>query len=485
MLQKDIEDLLRKKDTSSAINKLLLLSDLLANNAQYGESYDGYWRALLLAEQSGDKAAQALVYHGLGWLYSLYKREEKAIEYFNLSLAINKQLVKKYNLSTQPLVQDYYALVTLYRKERDIAKARQYLDSCRIFRKMAPAGPSQSPYFSAEEGYLLLLEGKYEAALVRLNNARQFFESLDQHAYLGILYQFFGDYYKTVKQFDSSINFYKNALSIIDKSKMHVDLQPDIYESLSEVYFLKGDHRMAYDMLQEAKKVTEQQFGSRSAKNKELLEIKDDYRIAKEKQKLEQLDNERKISNLKASIFAVSLVFVFILGIVLFRHLRTRHRVEKALMQKKQELEMNKSKEILEIKNKELTTSTLRIIEKDELLSELKDKLNDQKRNPNADEINKLVKSIDTNSYNNWEEFEARFASVNESFYYALAEQFPHLTHTDKKICALIKLNFSSKDMARLLGISIESVHTTRYRLRKKLNLSRETNLYDFIQSIG
>ena len=55
------------------------------------------------------------------------------------------------------------------------------------------------------------------------------------------------------------------------------------------------------------------------------------------------------------------------------------------------------------------------------------------------------------------------------------------LKQTDLKICALVKLNFPSKDMAKLLGISVESVHTSRHRLRKKLGLERNDNLEEFI----
>ncbi|MEM6700327.1 MAG: sigma factor-like helix-turn-helix DNA-binding protein, partial [Bacteroidota bacterium] len=84
----------------------------------------------------------------------------------------------------------------------------------------------------------------------------------------------------------------------------------------------------------------------------------------------------------------------------------------------------------------------------------------------------------------NWKVFEARFVDVNKDFYKRLKKQFPNLTQNDQKLCALVKLDFSSKDIASLLGISVESVHTTRYRLRKKLKLSRDINLKEFIAGI-
>ncbi|MGD1893539.1 MAG: helix-turn-helix transcriptional regulator [Cyclobacteriaceae bacterium] len=118
------------------------------------------------------------------------------------------------------------------------------------------------------------------------------------------------------------------------------------------------------------------------------------------------------------------------------------------------------------------------------MLAEVKGELLKQKQEPNPRDISKLVSNINVSNSQNWEEFELRFLSVNEGFYGRLQESFPGLSQHDHKICALIKLNFSSKDMARLLGISVESVHTTRYRLRKKLGLDRKINLEDFIAKI-
>ena len=95
-----------------------------------------------------------------------------------------------------------------------------------------------------------------------------------------------------------------------------------------------------------------------------------------------------------------------------------------------------------------------------------------------------MLKTIQGSSASNWKEFEARFTAVNQSFYKNLKEKYPDLGQTDLKICALVKLNFSSKDMSSLLGISFESVHTSRYRLRKKFKLDRNENLADFIASL-
>ena len=95
-----------------------------------------------------------------------------------------------------------------------------------------------------------------------------------------------------------------------------------------------------------------------------------------------------------------------------------------------------------------------------------------------------ISNSITISNVRSWQEFRLRFASVNNKFYKKLTTQCPNLSQRDQKICALIKLNLTSKKMAGLLGISVESVHTIRYRLKKKLNLDKDTSLEDFIASI-
>ncbi|MCK0189955.1 hypothetical protein [Arenibacter sp. F20364] len=95
-----------------------------------------------------------------------------------------------------------------------------------------------------------------------------------------------------------------------------------------------------------------------------------------------------------------------------------------------------------------------------------------------------LLKSIEKRSVNLWDDFNNRFLSQNEGFYQRLLEKVPDLSSADLKICALIKLNFSGKEMAYLLGISLGSVHVARHRLRKKMDIRREINLSTYINSI-
>ena len=81
------------------------------------------------------------------------------------------------------------------------------------------------------------------------------------------------------------------------------------------------------------------------------------------------------------------------------------------------------------------------------------------------------------------QKFEKEFDNIHQNFIKRLSETYKGLTVNDKKLCAYLKMNLVSKDIAPLMNISVRGVEIGRYRLRKKLNLDRHTNLTDFLQN--
>ncbi len=143
---------------------------------------------------------------------------------------------------------------------------------------------------------------------------------------------------------------------------------------------------------------------------------------------------------------------------------------------------------ILEGKKRELVSSALRLINISEINNNLISELG--KLQEHVDEeckgiIAGIVKQNSiTAAEGVWQDFESRFENVYESFYNSLNEKFPDLTPGEKKLCALLRLNISSKDIAAITLQNPQSVDMARYRLRKKLNLSPEDNLVDFLLKV-
>lgn len=477
-------------DTLKVIRIMVNLADLHAQIADYSASYDQYWDALIIAEKYGNEEAKAAVYSGLGWLYSFYQRKEISVRYFNQSLNIKRKNQNNSPTINQQILSDYYALATLYRKYGDLKLANQYLDSCARMLKGSLDSETNRAFLKAERGYVLYKANKIDQSLQELNESRQYFESYDS-SYLIIMYPFLGDIYKSKKMTSVSEDFYTKTIAISEIYKSHLDLIPDVYRKLSELYYEQGNYKLAHEYMLEFNKLNEIQFGSRSVSNQGLLEIKDDFRLEMERQneliqqqELANLEQITKNKNLQLWILLLSMASIIFIGLLIYRNLRNRHKAEKILLEQQKEMEAQKNLEVIEAKNKELTASAIHVIEKEELLAETKNELLKQKDNPDPNQIHRVIKRINLSTNQSWKEFELRFLQVNKEFYRKLREVHANLSQNDHKICALIKLNFSSKDMSTLLGISIESVHTTRYRLRKKMGLDRNVNLEDYIANL-
>ncbi len=214
-----------------------------------------------------------------------------------------------------------------------------------------------------------------------------------------------------------------------------------------------------------------------------------------------------------AFVFYYIIGFLFLIALVMFVNYRSKQGAQKMKELKEKEIEtqkmifdeerMAKKREIKELKNQqlqyelrhksqELASSTMNLIRKNEILLEIIDMLNktaeDIKKNTELGTIlsrlNKVERNIRENiqSDDNWKKFEENFDLVYENYLKRLGEAYPDLNVTDKKICAYIKMDLSSKDMAPLLNMTVRSIETNRYRIRQKLLLERENNLSDFLQ---
>ncbi len=478
-----------KTDTLKAIRSLRALASIYGHNANYKASYDQLWQALLLADEAQLRSRQATLYIEIGRYYSFYKRKEKAMGYFEKSLNINRELIAEGLLQEAKLVQNFYAICATLRELDEPALAQIYLDSCKLYYEPG-LSPINLAFLKFEEAFLLRKERKYEAALALYEQALPWIQERNP-GYQVLLYSYMGDTYKGIGDHSASEAHYQKALQISAQYGSHIDFTPLVHEKLSDLYYEEGDFLAAFQKLKTAKELDERFFDSRSENNLPLLEIQDAFRKEKDyqkellqKQRLEKLEHEDKVWFLQKVILLVSIVFLLVIGVIYFNYVRSKHRAEKKLIKEKQAMELQKANEIVEVKNRELAASALKLIEKEELLATLKNKLSQSGAEVTPKAIKDIVRSISISNAQNWKEFETRFIAVNKDFYHRLLARFPRLTQGDQKLCALIKLNFSSKDMSKLMGISVESVHTTRYRLRKKMNLARDTNLTEFIANI-
>ncbi|MDG1803807.1 hypothetical protein [Flavicella sp.] len=485
---KSIELSLEKNDTIRAVEGLIEVGDIYSHHVNYSKAYDSFWRGLLL-EDGKVTTRVGRIYKGLGWLYSFFERDDEALKYLNMSLDLNKEMFRSNIILTEVyMLSDYFALTSFHRVRGEYETAQKYLDSS-ITAKNNILLNSKNFYLEAESGYLKCMRGDKAKGLDELESAEDYFKENDP-SYLVLIYYMYGDAYRKSGNREKAEMYYLKSLEVSKKYRSHSNYKIKDFKALKELQLLKKDYEKAFYYLEKEKELNDEVFGIKNKNNLPLFDIKDKFRLTKERledqeneQRLKVLEHEEDIWHLKTIFLIFSIVGILVFTFFFIRNLRQKHRAEKQVIRERQDAETKRQEEILEMKNKELTSSALRLIEKEEFLNSLNSKLSQQKDTVDVKTISRMVKTIQGSSSSNWKEFEARFTSINQSFYENLKEKHPKLKSADLKICALIRLNFSSKEMAPLLGISVESIHTSRYRLRKKLGLERTENLSEYINS--
>jgi ligand-binding sensor domain-containing protein/DNA-binding CsgD family transcriptional regulator len=145
----------------------------------------------------------------------------------------------------------------------------------------------------------------------------------------------------------------------------------------------------------------------------------------------------------------------------------------------------------INFKNSELASSAMHLVKKGELLTKIKAELTHVMKgfdNPQAiAEVKKMIKTLgeDDNIDKEWESFTKHFDKVHSDFIAGLKEKHPAISGNELKLCAYLRMNLSTKEIAQLMNISVRGVEISRYRLRKKLGIASETNLFDYLIGIN
>ncbi|WP_075591078.1 helix-turn-helix domain-containing protein [Labilibacter marinus] len=475
-----------QKDTVQIIKIKQQQVSIYSGIAQYQKSYDVAWGLLPYVQSSKYAEQHIILLQKIITLYMIYEQfvtAEKTIDKsFQLIDAYVEDEIKK---------ADFEGRLHSYRgwleteTSQNLSKAEGHiLKALELFQREGFDRHKQH-YTKLQLAQLYIKMYKLKEADAIMHEVNLAFENKKASVFC-LLYEYRGRYYQRKSQADSAIYFYHKAIDLIDFHKVHISNKVDILNGLSDIYAKEGNAQLAYDYIVQAKALSDSVFSSTSAQNKKLFEIKDQYEMQLrnheeeiKSQKLAMLQKEKQFWLVKLLVACFLLLIIVVLIWLYFKRKAQAYYLEQKYLKQQQDA-------ILEIKNKELLSSALQLIERDTQQQEIKKKLESlEVKKENVPIIKQIIKSLNFDKSKKWKEFETHFTAVNNVFYTSLQAEFPKLTATDLKICAFINLGFSSKDMAQIMGIGVEGINTTRSRLRKKMNLNREVVLADFLQSFG
>lgn len=436
----------------------------------YDKSSEYFFEALKLFEQIGDKGGISKLLSDIGTLYFYQYNYEKGLDYYFRSLNIAKETN---NLTG--IARSLNNIAAVYEAMKKYEKASNYfLEASEINKKLGNNRWVGINYMNL--GTINLNLKNYEKSLLYFNHALSIFTN-SQSKILQLKCQLnLANHYLETNNNKHSLNLATTVL----KNGQELNLKQIVHDAakiLQKIYLQKGDKDNAYKYV-----VLQYQMKDSLVlmENKaELAKLELQYEFDK-KEQAKRIEQQRK--DLFILIIIISLLLALIIIILILA--RQRVKAKNAL------LEQQRLEHEVEFKNKELTANVMSLMKKNEVLSEISDKLitikNKAVKPETKNAIIKISKEIQkTSDKEIIEEFELRFKQVHSDFYSKLIQQFPDLSPNEQRLCAFLRLNMTTKEISELTGQRPSSLETARYRLRKKLNISNsQTNLITFLSKI-
>jgi tetratricopeptide (TPR) repeat protein len=447
-----------------------ILGKIYTDLGDYQQSSDYYFESLKLIESIEDREGTGRALNSIGYLYFEQKNYQKALEYYKKSLQIAREINDKMGISRG---LNNVAAVHANLEEYEIVESYIH-EAIKINIEIGQRLWEGVNYLNL--GVIYQDQKVYDTSLFFHKKAEGIFTELNNMPKLASSYLNLSDYYNDIACNDSSFYYAQKALNL---GQVH-QLKKAVHESANKLHDLFKSNNMLdsaykYGMLQYAMK--DSLDLDESLTNLSKLELQYEFEKQAQDKKLKQ---QRK--DFLTIILFILLVSVIIVVLLILARQRANAR-NANLARLKLEDEVN-------FKSKELTINVMNLIAKNELLTEISNKLIDIQDSAIKDEtksaILQIARDIKRSTENQvWEEFELRFKEVHGDFYETLISQFPDLSPNEQKLCAFLRLNLSSKEISEMTGQRVNTIEMARHRLRKKLGISNtQANLIAFLSQI-
>lgn len=441
--EKAIRHLYKAMDTFKKLNKEKKLAETYNaiggnyyDQGNYERAYEYYEKSLNLYIQLNDRKGMGALYNNLGEIYRINKDYSKAIEYYNNSL----EIYQAYNLSEE-LAAIYNNIGMVYFELKDLDSTKYYLtlgkelsDYTRIASRMSSVRVSLGKYYMA------------------VDNREKADEVLQQGYALAV----------------------KNAdiRNIIAAS-----------EALSDLYLKENNFEKAYQYFIQFRTNADSLYNKSNMEKITQLEMNLLFDLENEMQ-------EAQIQRTNLRYFTIAIILISLITIVVLLYGRQRIKIKQAgIHADNLQMERVRLQEEIDYKNRELATNVMYLVKKNELINFITEKLFKAKSyfKPTIRKtVEDILLHLQSNSDENiWKVFEDRFREVHKDFYENLLKDYPKLTDNDRKLCAFIRLNMNTKEIAAITHQNPNSIEVARTRLRKKLDISnKDISLNGFLSNL-
>ncbi|MDO1511175.1 tetratricopeptide repeat protein [Maribacter confluentis] len=425
---------------------------------------------------------KADVLSNIGSLHNTQGNYDKALKYFDKAMQVyietNDNLYQATTLVDIGNVFDskkeYYLAIEKYEEALEISNNYDF--------------PTTEVLCLGNLGCIYRKQGKYDDAIKYLKQALQMknaeSSAINQSGYfaeLGYAYVLKGDLKNAFKYLNQSI-------AIAESKNVSVELQSALqYRALT--YEKNGQLELAIEDQKRSQMLKDSIFSLKKAKQIDELQTiyeteKKETAIAIQLEEIKTLNEKAKVDKLTKGLYAGGMfTFLTVSGLLLFSF---KQRMKKNRIAREKQEEIYRQE--IEHKKKELASQTLHLVQKNTFIQELMENLENIKNSPERFkmEFRRIVMLLkkENASDKDWEVFKSYFADVHNDFDQKLKTIYPDISEKEIRLAAFLRMNLTTKEIAATLNVLPDSILKSKYRLKKKLALKKETDLTSFLSTI-
>ena len=303
--------------------------------------------------------------------------------------------------------------------------------------------------------------------------------------------------YRKKGEYNKALNFAEESLKLSKELNIIYEMK-DAHSNLALTNYELGNYKEAYDHLLDQKVLNDSLLNEDA--NVRLAEMRAKHETEKAEQENVILASKSELQRTRfvaiSSMLSLGLV---VLGFMFFRTVTERKKAlelaqkDKLISDSKRKIaekELANAEMQTKYLQNELTNYAFHIVEKNNFLEEIKSEMAEVRSEVKNDDALKQINKLGSKIYQNLminkdrEEFDIQVEQACEGFFKKLDAKYPNLTNQERRLSALLRLNLSSKDISGILNISPKSVDQTRYRLRKKLDIDKSSNLSSILNQV-
>lgn len=444
-------------------------------HGEYTKAVEDYMKVAQYYEYNSNQAPLAQIYINIGAEFRNLNEFTTSIEYYNKAATINKETG-----NNRGLAQCYANMGVSYKQMDSIDLAIEFYElSLEIAEK------TNSTLFIAQNklnlGNIYEKAGQYDDAIEMFNSSLEICMKAGIEYGVMLNYLNLGHVNELMKNLETSEDYYQKALVKTGEMKLPKEEYqvlvrlPDLNVEQGNFMDAYKNHKLFYQLKDSIQSKEQTQY---------ILELEKKYES--EKKELAFVQLEKNGANQRLIISLLILVALVLLIVVQRAYLKNKitkrdhliHQQESAILQTK-----------LNSKNRELSNAAVQVVEMQIQFRETNDKIRGiihKSIDKNIPVFQEILNFLNKNylKHSLLKDFENQLTDSNKDFYSKILITFPVLTPTELKICAMLRLNLSSKEIAVLLNRSIRTIDFTRNSIRKKLKLGVQDNLHTFLISV-